>query len=207
MKSTILKSGFLLLFIMACAGISAQYAIRPYVGMNNSTLTKNLFTNENLKYTFGYQVGVDLQLGNKFYVQPGVQFEFLKNSNITGPVSSLQDFDLKRTYFRIPLMIGYNFSGMDSPLGLRVFTGPNAAFKLGGKVGDNGVVGEVDLVDNMRSMIWGWNVGVGIDVIRYVFVDAGYEFGLSEVFDDQPDLNSGIRNNLFYVNAGLRFVF
>jgi hypothetical protein len=133
--------------------------------------------------------------------------EFLKNSDITGPVSTIEDFDLKRTYLRIPLMIGYNFTGLESPMGFRVYTGPNAAFKLSGKVGDNGVVGEVDMVDNLRSVILGWNVGVGIDVFKYVFVDAGYQFGLTEIFEDQEDFNSGIRNNLFYVNAGLRFVF
>jgi hypothetical protein len=170
-------------------------------------LTKDLFTDEDLKSTFGYQVGVDLQIGNRFYVQPGLQFEFLRNSEITGPVSSVEDFDLKRTYLRIPLMIGYNFTGMESPFGFRVFTGPNAAFKLSGKVGNDGVVGEVDLVDNMRSVILGWNVGIGIDIIKYVFVDAGYQIGLSDVFEEEDDLNSGIRNNLFYVNAGLRFVF
>jgi len=195
------------MFIMISAVISAQFAIRPYVGMNNSKLNKNLFTDEDLKYTFGYQVGVDLQVGDRFYVQPGVQLEFLKNSDITGPVSTIEDFDLKRTYLRIPLMIGYNFAGLDSPMGFRVYTGPNAAFKLSGKVGNDGVVGDVDVEDNLRNVVLGWNVGLGIDVIKYIFVDAGYQFGLTEIFEDDEDLNSGIRNNLFYVNAGLKFVF
>lgn len=202
-----LRSFFLLTLSVMVAGVSAQFAIRPYVGMNNSKLTKDLFTDEDLKSTFGYQVGVDLQIGNRFYVQPGLQFEFLKNREITGPVSSLEDFDLNRSYLRIPLMIGYNFAGAESPFGFRVFTGPNAAFKLSGKVGNEGVVGDVDLVDNMRSVILGWNAGIGIDIVKYIFVDAGYQFGLSEIFEDSEELNSGIRNNLFYVNAGLRFVF
>ncbi len=207
MKTSMLRSCVVMLLIAISACVSAQFAIRPYVGMNNSKLTKDLFTNEDLKSTFGYQVGVDLQVGNKFYVQPGLQLEFLKNKEITGPVSNLEDFDLKRTYLRIPVMLGYNFTGMDSPFGFRIFTGPNAAFKLSGKVGNEGVVGDVDLIDNMRSVILGWNIGAGIDIVKYVFVDAGYEFGLVEIFEDVEGLNSGIRNNLFYVNAGLRFVF
>lgn len=207
MKTIMLRSCFLFMLIVISAGVSAQFAIRPYIGINNSKLTKDLFTDEDLKSTFGYQVGVDLQIGNRFYVQPGLQFEFLKNKEITGPVSTLEDFDLNRSYLRIPVMIGYNFADMDSPFGFRVFTGPNAAFKLSGKVGNEGVVGEVDLIDNMRSVILGWNAGIGIDLVKYIFVDAGYQIGLSEIFEDSEDLNSGIRNNLFYVNAGLRFVF
>ena len=207
MKTCFLKATVSLLLITISVGLSAQFAIRPYVGVNNSKLTKDLFTDDDLKSTFGYQVGVDFQIGNKLYFQPGVQLEFLKNSKISGPVSSLEDFDLNRTYLRVPVMVGYNFVGMDSPFGFRIFTGPNAAFKLNGKVGNDGVVGDVDIVDNMESIVFGWNAGVGIDVIKFVFIDAGYQIGLSDVFEDTEGLNSGIRNNLFYVNAGLRLVF
>jgi hypothetical protein len=195
----------MLLAIPVC--LSAQFSIRPYIGLNSSKLTKELFTDNDSKMSLGYQVGADLQIGTKLYVQPGLQLEFLKNSKISGPVSSLEDFDLKRTYLRIPVMVGYNFAAPESAFGFRIFTGPNAAFKLSGKIGDEGVVGDVDPVDNLQSVILGWNVGVGIDLIKYVFVDAGYEIGLTEIFEDTEGLNSGIRNNLFFLNAGLRFAF
>jgi hypothetical protein len=104
-------------------------------------------------------------------------------------------------------MIGYNFVGTESPFGFRIFTGPNAAFRLSGEIGEEGVVGDVDPVDNLQSVIFGWNVGLGIDFIKYVFVDAGYQIGITEIFEDTEGLNTGIRNNLFYLNAGLRFVF
>lgn len=207
MKTQLLKFSFTVVLLAITLGLSAQLAIRPYVGLNNSKFSEELFTDGDAKGTFGYQVGIDLQMGNKFYVQPGLQLEFLKNKKIEAPVSTLEDLDLSRTYLRIPFMLGYNFTGADSPLGFRVFTGPNAAFKLSGKVGDDGAIGDVDIEDEMKSVIFGWNVGVGVDLIKYVFVDAGYQFGITEVFDDTEGLNSGIRNNLFYLNAGLRFVF
>ena len=51
-----------------------------------------------------------------------------------------------------------------------------------------------------NSAIWAADIGAGLDVL-FLFLDVGYEFGLSNVFTDDS-VNS--KNNVFYVNLGFR---
>jgi hypothetical protein len=210
MKKQFVKFVILSFLMITFLSASAQLTLRPYVGFNSSTLTKELIENSEFKSSLGYQIGADLQIGDKFYFQPGIQFEALNNTKIflssTGQGNI--DFDLKRSYLRIPVMIGYNFTGAESIFGLRIFTGPNAAIKLNGKIGDgSGTINQIEIEDELQSMIFGWNAGIGLDVISILFVDMGYQIGLSSVFKDVEGLNEGSRNNLFYGNVGLRIKF
>ncbi len=190
MKQTILALGIIL---MATISVQAQVTLRPQIGFNASSLTSDL---DSLAYNnnVGFQLGADLVFGNKFYVQPGVMFEYLNN-----PIDPLtgEDQDFSRSYVRIPVMVGYNFAGAEKSFGFRVFTGPNASFRVSSD-SDN-----TDIEESIKGAIFGWNAGLGLD-ISILFVDLGYQFGLSEVFDD---FDSGARNNLFYANAGIRVRF
>lgn len=188
---------FTLAFAICLLGaVSAQVTLRPYIGINSSTLSEDLIKDTaSFASNVGYQLGADLQIGNKFYVQPGLQFEFL--SNPIDPQGGDEE-EFKRTYMRIPVMVGYNFADAESTFGLRVFTGPNFGFNLG----TNSDLEDVD--DYVKNTIFGWNAGLGLDLISILFVDLGYQFGLSEVFED---IDSSARNNLFYANAGLRVRF
>lgn len=174
----------------------AQMTLRPYVGLNSSSLTKDIIQDSAaFANNVGFQLGADLQIGDKFYVQPGIQLEFLKNK--IEPRSD-QSVDFRRSYLRIPVMVGYNFSGAESAFGFRAFTGPNFGFNMSSKT-DFGNVEEA-----VKNTIFGWNAGLGIDFISILFVDMGYQFGLSEVLENVGD---SPRNNLFYANAGLRVRF
>ncbi|MBV6439582.1 MAG: PorT family protein [Haliscomenobacteraceae bacterium CHB4] len=174
---------------------SAQLAIRPFVGINSSSLSD--IDSASFKNKIGYQFGADLQIGNKLYLQPGLQFEYVKNT-IDPNIGDREDY--QRTNLRFPVMIGYSFSGIDNNWGIRIFTGPNATFNLSDKK-----EGESSFKDlKLEDIIWGWNAGIGADFLSFLFLDLGYQFGLSDVF---KDLDSSPRNNLFYANAGLRIRF
>jgi len=188
------------IFMLAVALLTAatartQVALRPYVGVNSSKLTGNLDT-ATFKNQVGFQIGADLQIGNKFYVQPGVQLEFRQNT-IDPRVD--EDQKLNRSMLRIPVVVGYSFGEIDGNFAFRVFTGPNAAINLSSKTDDGSIIEDEDIT----SAIFGWNAGLGVD-ISIIFVDLGYEFGLSEVFEN---VDGTVRNNLFYANAGLRIRF
>jgi hypothetical protein len=196
---------FLISFLFVSMSAHSQLALRPYLGFNTSQLTNDLVESSNMKTQFGYQVGVDFQLGDKFYVQPGLQFESLNNSNNT---SSSDDIDLVRTYLRLPLMVGYSFGRAESMFALRLFTGFNAALSLGGNVdGRSGIIQGSELKDELKNLIFGWNAGVGLNVFSIFFVDMGYQLGLTDILKNAEGLNSGVRNNLFYANAGIRARF
>lgn len=184
-----------LLFVAATA--TAQLTLRPYAGINSNTLTEDVEDLVDWKSKVGYQLGADLQIGNKFYVQPGVQMEFVKNTaefQIINPTSS----DFSRTHLRIPLMIGYAFGEIDGNFAARVFTGPNASIVLSAEVEDE------DIKDELKNAVFGWNVGFGAD-ISILFIDLGYQFGLSEVFENLDiDPENASKSNAFYANVGLR---
>lgn len=187
----------LIMFSMTALMASAQISIRPQLGFNSSTLTESL---ESALFSeqVGFQFGVDAQLGNRLYLQPGIFWESAKNElkeRIDGDVS-----EISVDRIRIPVMLGYRLlSERGDLIDVRVFTGPNAGFAVSKNVKESPLISENDL----KNAVYGWNVGFGAD-LAILFVDAGYMFGLSEVFDGMA---SDVRNNLFYLNAGLRIGF
>ena len=184
-----------LLFVAATA--TAQLTLRPYVGINSSNLTEDIEDVVDWKSKVGYQLGADLQIGNKFYVQPGVQMEFVKNT-VEFQLINPESDNFSRTHLRVPLMIGYAFGEIDGNFAARIFTGPNASILLSAKVEDD------DIKDQLKDAVFGWNVGFGAD-LSILFIDLGYQFGLSEVFEDLDiDPENGSKSNAFYANIGLR---
>jgi opacity protein-like surface antigen len=180
--------------LFCTAAASAQMTLRPFAGVNSSTLTDIDSANFDIKV--GYQLGADLQIGSRFYIQPGLQFEFVKNT-VTPQTGEESEFS--RTNLRIPVLVGYSFGGTEANWAVRIFTGPNATFNLSDKSDDESAFEDLDV----NSIIWGWNAGAGFDFLNILFLDLGYQFGLSEVFD----VEEAPRNNLFYANAGVRIRF
>lgn len=193
MKKLILST---LLFCLAFTLMQAQVILRPQVGINSSSLTGE---GEGIDFNdeIGYQVGVDFQFGNQLYIQPGLHFEALNNQAVLTSTPNSQESDLTINRIRIPLMVGYRINPQeDTPtINLRVFTGPNASFTIRKKLDGFTING-----DDFQDIIWGWNAGLGFD-FSILFVDLGYTFGLSEIYESQQEAP---RNNLFYGNVGLR---
>jgi len=186
----------ILSLVVTCA--YSQVSIRPQIGYNSSTLTDKL-EDATFDSQAGFQFGIDGQFGSRFYFQPGIMWESANNvlkQRIEGDDS---DFQVNRV--RIPVMFGYKFFGEDTDgiVDIRAFTGPNAAFTISKDLKEQSLISKGDF----KGAVFGWNLGVGVD-IAIVFVDAGYSFGLSEVFEGAA---SDVRNNLWYVNAGLRLGF
>jgi hypothetical protein len=190
----------LILTIMMCvvASANAQFSIRPQLGYNSSTLTKR-FENQNFGREAGFQFGVDLQIGNQFYIQPGILWESANNELRDMINGNNNSFQVNR--IRVPLMFGYKLIGpqVGGLIDARIFTGPNASFVIDKDLKENSLIRKGDF----QNAVYGWNIGAGFDVAIF-FVDFGYSFGLSEVFEGMA---SDARNNLFYANAGLRIGF
>ena len=183
-----------------CQFSIAQIELRPQVGYNASSLTKDLDLG-NFAADQGMQFGLDLLIGNRFYVQPGLLWETVNNQFDQGGENGLINFQVNRV--RIPLLVGYRlFSPQKTGryFNLRLFTGPNASFAINKEVDEDSLA---FTRDDLKNSVFGWHAGFGLD-IAILFLDAGYTFGLSEVFKDLP---SGPRNNLFYANGGVRIRF
>ncbi len=176
-------------FCLVAGLASAQLVLRPQVGITFNDLSEDL---DDFDEDLGYRFGADLQIGNKFFVQPGLFFDFRKLDG--------DDEDYDRTHIRIPVFVGYDFSddGVLDDLGFRIFGGPTLSFVST----DEGLNIDGEETD-FSNTLWGVAAGLGFD-FSILFVDAGYEWGLSDLFDDVED---SPKSNSFFINAGVRVRF
>jgi hypothetical protein len=110
------------------------------------------------------------------------------------------DYKTDINALHIPAFVGYQIIGGDKEniFGLRVFGGPTLSWVTSIKADDTKLN-----KDDFNSMIWGIDAGAGID-LWILFLDMGYEWGLSEVFKDDPN---NAKNNAFWANIGVRIRF
>jgi hypothetical protein len=178
--------------------LQAQLEIKPAVGVNFSKLS-----NEPDDFTHsarvGYQLGGSLQIGKKLYLEPGVYWVKMGSEMAHSDEENL-DYQLDMNAMRIPVFVGYQIIGGDEEniFGLRVFGGPTAQWVTKIEANDT----KLDK-DDFNSLIWGVDVGAGVDV-WLLFLDLGYEWGLSEVYKEDPN-NS--KNLAFWANLGIRIRF
>jgi hypothetical protein len=164
-------------------------------GVNSSTYTSD-FQDAEFKNGLGYQFGADVLLGESWYFQPGLFFEFLSN-----PVENIdQNSDIENitvNRLRIPVYIGHRFFEPESLLNFRLFAGLNASLVVNKSVDESLNFEEGDF----SNFVYGLNIGGGFDLAIF-FVDVGYMFGLNDTFQNGGD---SPHNNLFFANLGLRF--
>lgn len=115
------------------------------------------------------------------------------------------DVTKKGNFFSIPLHVKYRISlpVVNKVVMPYVFTGPNAAFKLGGNK------------ENFKSadVQWGWDLGLGLEFISHLQISANYTFGINNVaryvfrnvdkFNVASDIK--VRNNYWTISAAWLF--
>jgi hypothetical protein len=197
----IISVAFVGLFIFISSHAFGQISLRPFVGVNSSTLTKD-FNNVAWQSEAGYQVGADLLIGNRVYFAPGVHWELIRqNFDPTNPIPGF-DTQFRSSHIRVPLLLGFRAFSRENGgfFNLRLFTGPDVAFRTSSS--EHAFLG-IELNNNTyKNLSWSWNGGIGVDVL-FLFIDVGYKIGLSDYFENS--INNGSRTNIFYANAGFRF--
>lgn len=184
--------GLVLLFF-ANLSITGQIAVRPQVGINFADFNYESI-HGSIKGKTGFHFGADVQLGKTYYIQPGVFYSATKLQ-----ISGFGDIEVSR--LDIPVMVGYKIvDNEDGTIGLRVFAGPNFAFKLNETI--SSTITDISR-DDFKDFVASGIVGAGLDV-SMVFVDFGYKFGLSKYIEsDRADANV----NYFIGNVGVRLGF
>lgn len=185
---------FVLFFAILTTGLNAQFEIKGLVGTNFSSLTN---PPEGFAYSAkaGYQFGVGVLIGDKFYVEPGVQF-VRRTKAIT---EDTEEISFSQNSVKIPVYAGYHLLGHESgPLALRIFAGP--AVSIPGKIakGDEHIS-----KDDIKNSVWLVDAGVGLDIF-FLFVELNYEHSLTGFFDS-GEIDSG--QNGFLINAGIHIDF
>lgn len=186
-------------------GLSAysQVEIRPFVGANFSNVSKT-HNNVETKANIGSQVGASVMFGHQLYFNPSISY-FWRSTEYSFTGSQSIKTDQKVSGVSIPLLVGFKFidAANDPFINARIFGGPSMMFMSTQKY-TNKVVNES--VDWNKTQ-WAAQLGAGLDISIF-FVDVAYEFGLSKMNDPMNGSNiKDIKNNTFFVNAGLRLKF
>ena len=237
-KTFLLIAAMLLMGSAAFAGGGFDIALGPKVGYQTAKLSyakadiKDGFTNH---FTIGLFGRVTI---GRIYVQPEVLYFKTSNvfdANVIGvesnnlfnlPTGANVNVTLNQMNLQVPLLIGVNIIDLDI-LTLRAQVGPTANFVLQSKTvfdetyslnGQQHEMGNTTTDQNFdtKSIAWGLQAGVGIDVLKRFTLDINYNFVLSNVFDKLNNTSLGetfnfsniddTKQNIFMVTVGFKLL-
>ncbi len=206
-----------LLTLMLFLGFSAIYAqsfdLRAYGGMNVLQLTSDKGTslidgtlhNRTVSGRPGYQFGGAITFGERFFVQPGIEYALLSTKLVNKNTVTGNELTDETTLgvFSIPLKVGYRLIDPEKEniFNIRVYSGFIGHHVA--KVNHTTKSGAFDInKDDYTNLIMNADFGLGLDIFIF-YLDVGYQFGLSPVHSG-GDL---AKANSFYTNLGLRLSF
>jgi len=212
----------LLLTVFALPSVfgQLQFGVKGGIVSASSTLDKNLTQEQlmeaNVEYDelkmkaqdakVGFQAGLFGRLSiAALYVQPELMFTStssrIKVEELTqgeDPVSQVRKQEFKR--LDIPIMVGWKFGPA------RLQAGPVGTIMLDQK---SALEAAGDYKEEFNGAAWGYQVGVGLDLLNTLTIDAKYEGSLSKLGESvtigNADYSIDNRPNQFIVTVGLFF--
>lgn len=103
-----------------------------------------------------------------------------------------------RNFLEIPLNLKYklNIPVVASIIKPMIYTGPTLALKLA----------KNDNFTQTKTAQWGWNLGIGLELINHLQIAGGYTFGINNIAKHFADVtNVKVRNNYWTVTAAWLF--
>lgn len=178
----------------------AQISFNPQAGLSAATLSSDP-DNAESSARFGYQVGAYLRIGDRLYFQPGVFWQ--RSSTELRPAEEL-DFETLKDDINLDAIfvsagLGYKLIETE-PLTLRIQGALAGTFIT--DVQENLL--NLD-IENFNGVLAGVPIGIGVDLLNLITVDATYELGLTNVFDEIFGFTVDATNNVFRLNVGLVF--
>lgn len=199
-----IKIALVVALVAMVSGLSVQagFKIGPKVGLNVEKMHFNSKTFDG-KNSCGFTVGV---MGE--YMIPGLGV----GADLSLQYSRLKfnvDFDNQGeiynkglNYVEIPLNLKYkvNIPMVASIVKPMIFTGPTLSLLLKKDA----------FVD--RTCQWGWNVGIGVELINHLQISGAYTFGINNIVQNFVESNEAgnikdikVKNNYWMVSAAWLF--
>ena len=171
-----------------------------------TSLIDGVLHNRSVSSRPGYQFGVAVLFGERFYIQPGFQWttvstKVVNENDVTG--AELTD-ETTISMISVPLRVGFRLIDpeVENIFNIRVWGGFDGhhVTSVDHSV-NNPNTGDIDDGD-YSNLIVNADFGLGIDVL-FFFIESGYQLGISPVYTggDQAKANS------FYANLGVRLSF
>jgi hypothetical protein len=193
-----------MILLLAAGFAFGQISLGPKIGFNTSKLTVDASDiSSDLKNSFNF--GVFLRVGKKFYLQPEVNWmtrgSVFKKPAMDNLSPVEQEIDLKT--IEIPVLVGWRLINL-GVANIRVMAGPSASIVVDKSVETKKGV-EILKDSDINDMIWGLNVGAGIDVLMFT-LDVRYQMGLNEVIEKVNNFDFNSKNNVFCVSLGWKII-
>jgi opacity protein-like surface antigen len=119
-----------------------------------------------------------------------------------------EDANTKLTYLDIPVLLRYNIPLESTSVTPYVYAGPSFGLLLSAKqdYSFDGGGDDVDIKDEMKDTEFGWVLGAGVQIQRFM-IEARYTQGFTDIEDeDSVDFgDSSVKNKAFMILAGVRF--
>ena len=183
-----------LVALVTAFSANARITFGPKVGLNVDHLSGNW--GADFKDACGVTAGVTAE-----FVVPiiGVGADLsLMYTHMTADVEHGEK--VMQNMLEIPLHLKYkvNIPVINNIIRPYVFTGPVCALRLGGNYDD---------LDWKKGQ-WGWDLGIGVELIRHLQIGAGYTFGINDAVKYVAPVTKDefkIKNNYWTVTAAWLF--
>jgi hypothetical protein len=153
----------------------------------------------------GYQFGIDVLIGERVFVKPGVHLQ-VRNLRYTvlglgpngSPDGTSSEFKYTSRALRIPVLLGARLLEPNDENGFNAFVmgGPTALIGLNTDSDDNSF--------NVTTRGTQWYLGAGLGLeYKFIFLEGGYDVAMSNVFKGDG-INTNPKVNNLYVAAGVR---
>lgn len=196
------------LFSQVRFGIKGGLSTTSLTMGNLKTLTsgETQYTVEALEEgNYGFHAGVFVRFGiSKFFIQPELLFssrtnEFSVTELEESPVESIREQQFNK--LDLPLMLGFHLGP------LRVNAGPSASLLINSP---SDLIDHPDFEAMYQDFTFGYQAGVGLDILKRLTVDLRYEGSLSK-YQTQISNAAGDKIKLddrpgaFHLSLGLMF--
>jgi hypothetical protein len=209
-----LKISIILSLLITQYSIAQKIDVRGYGGLsviqistdNTSNLIDDIIYKRSVNGRPGFQTGIAITVGERFYLQPGIQWSHLSKEIIHINAINQETF-LDKISIRsisVPLKVGMRLLSSKSTnlVNLRVFGGLDGLHvqEVKHKI-KSGLSGAFD-AESYSNLIMNADLGMGVDFL-FMFADVGYQIGLTPVFNGTDKSKA----TAFYTNFGLRLKF
>lgn len=206
MKKLVLTAAAAVLGIMSVnaqnADIEAlQLGVRA--GYNMSNLNGDMADEFDSKSLSGFHIGLftEFPLAPRFSIQP----EVIYSTQGAKFESAFGDADLRTQYLNVPVLAKVYLAD-----GFNIQAGPQIGFLTGAEWQIDGA-DDIDVSDDLKGTDFGLLFGAGYKLAQGVTIDARYNLGLSNIYDDEQgafdniDADNEWKNGVFQIGIGYQF--
>jgi len=199
----------LVVFITLPAISQLKFGIKAGVSTTSITMDDaKSITSGNASYllgkaegaNYGYHLGIFLRANiSKLYIQPEVLFASRSNEYTLSKVNSVVDsISVKQNFQKldIPVMVGVKLGPV------RINAGPVGSLRIGSP---KDLIDDPDFKAMYASMTFGYQAGLGLDILKKLTIDLRYEGSLSKYQNKLEGITLDDRPNAFLLSLGLMF--